>query len=71
MRKVLMLGMALGIMCLSSVVSAEYVRGHYRSNGTYVQGYHRSSANGTKMDNYSTRGNYNPYTGAKGTRSPY
>ena len=26
--------------------------------------------NSTQMDNFSTRGNYNPYTGAYGTRTP-
>jgi hypothetical protein len=26
-------------------------------------------ANNTQLDNYSTRGNYNPYTGSYGTRS--
>lgn len=45
------------------------VRGYTRSNGIYVQPYYRTSPNYTKFDNYSTRGNYNPYTGRYGTRS--
>ena len=45
------------------------VRGHTRSNGTYVQGYTRTSPNSTNWDNYSTRGNSNPYTGSTGTRA--
>lgn len=48
-----------------------HVRGYYRSNGTYVQPHYRSSANGTKSDNWSTRGNVNPYTGTVGTRNVY
>lgn len=42
------------------------VRGYTRSNGTYVQPYSRTSPNSYKFDNYSSRGNYNPYTGKKG-----
>ena len=47
-----------------------YVSGYTRSNGTYVSGHYRSCANGTTSDNWTTRGNYNPYTGQPGTRSP-
>jgi len=48
-----------------------YVNGYYRKDGTYVQGHYRSSQNNTKSDNYSTKGNYNPYTGKNGTVDPY
>ena len=43
-----------------------YVRGHYRSNGTYVDPHYRTSPNSNISDNYSTWGNSNPYTGQKG-----
>jgi hypothetical protein len=45
--------------------------GYYRGNGTYVQGYHATNPNSTKLDNYSTKGNVNPWTGKPGTKSPY
>ena len=48
-----------------------YVKGHYRSNGKYVKPYYRSAPNGNVFDNYSTRGNTNPYTGKRGTVNPY
>ena len=50
-----------------------YVSGYYRSDGRYVQGHYRTCANDSVWDNWSTRGNYNPYTGQPGTRSydPY
>ncbi len=32
-----------------------------------VSGYHRSSPNGIVTDNYSFKGNVNPYTGKVGT----
>lgn len=56
---------------VSSVQAATRVRGYYRSNGTYVNSYYRSNRNSYKIDNYSTRGNYNPYTGKKGYKSWY
>lgn len=49
----------------------QWVNGYARSNGTYVQGYERTSPNNTRLDNYSTQGNTNPYTGQSGTVNPY
>ena len=45
-----------------------YAHGYFRNNGTYVEGYHATNSNGTRNDNYSTRGNINPYTGKRGTK---
>lgn len=45
----------------------ETVRGHYKSNGTYVEPYERTLKNNTTIDNFSFYGNYNPYTGKIGT----
>jgi hypothetical protein len=45
-----------------------YVRGHIRSDGTYVEPHLRSAPNNSQYDNYSTKGNSNPYTGKDGTR---
>jgi len=50
-----------------SIARDVYVRGYYRSNGTYVQPHYRSSPNNTTLDNFSVRGN--PYTGARGSNS--
>jgi len=44
------------------------VSGHTTSHGTYVAPHHATNPNNTQLDNYSTRGNVNPYTGAVGTR---
>jgi len=60
---------AFGMAIAWQVLADQYVHGYYRSNGTYVQPYHRSSPNGTVIDNYSFRGNLNPYTGKFGTNS--
>lgn len=48
------------------------VKGYYKpSTGSYVMPSYRTSPNKTKIDNYSTRGNYNPYTGKTGTKNIY
>lgn len=68
----LILFLAFGLFANAlQVDAATRVRGYYRSNGTYVQPYYRSSPNSSSYDNWSTKGNYNPYTGKKGTRSYY
>ena len=46
------------------------VEGYYRSNGTYVQPHMRSAPNNTTADNWSTKGNVNPFTGKQGTNNP-
>ncbi len=51
-------------------VYAVYVSGYYRSNGTYVNGYERTSPDGDPYNNYSYPGNYNPNTGSITTGNP-
>jgi hypothetical protein len=34
-----------------------------------VQTYKRTASNSTQKDNFSTKGNVNPYTGKKGTKT--
>ncbi len=46
-----------------------FVRGHTRSDGTYVQPHYRSNNDGNFNNNWSTQGNTNPYTGEHGTRT--
>ena len=58
------------LFAAQTMASDHYVTGHMRSNGTYVQGHYQSNPNKTQRDNYGTRGNYNPYTGKRGTKNP-
>ena len=44
------------------------VRAHVTRHGTYVRRHMQTNPNHTKRDNYSTKGNVNPYTGKRGTR---
>lgn len=43
-----------------------FVGGYFRKNGTYVSSYYRTSPNSYKFDNYSSYGNYNPFSGKRG-----
>ena len=47
-----------------------YVKGYFREDGTYVSGHYRTNRNNTNLDNYSTKGNTNPYTGKPGYIEP-
>ena len=58
-----------GSLNVSAFTNSCYVNGYYKSNGTYVQGYYRSCPNDTVTDNYSYRGNTNPFTGSVGTNN--
>lgn len=69
MRKIVAFA-ALVVLASSPAVAQVYVQGHVRSDGTYVQPHWRSSPNSTTSDNWSTKGNVNPYTGEEGTRNP-
>lgn len=54
----------------TSAYAGEYVNGYTRKDGTYVNGYTRSTPDSSYNNNYSVRGNTNPYTGREGTASP-
>ena len=47
------------------------VRGYLKSNGTYVMPHYQTAPNATKLDNWSSKPNVNPYTGQQGTKDPY
>ncbi len=49
--------------------SVRYQGGYTRSNGSYVQGHYKTTPDRTNHNNFSTSGNYNPYTGSTGTRA--
>lgn len=46
------------------------VHGYTKADGTYVGPYMRTAPDTTAANNFSASGNYNPYTGAYGTRNP-
>jgi|GEM_PF-1431725 hypothetical protein len=50
--------------------NVHYTHAYTRKNGTHVKGHWSSNPNSTRNDNFSTRGNVNPYTGEAGTKAP-
>jgi hypothetical protein len=45
--------------------------GYIKSNGTYVEPHYQTAPNNTKLDNFSTEGNVNPFTGKEGRVDPH
>lgn len=45
-----------------------YVSGYFRGDGKYVSGHYRTCPDSSSFNNYSSQGNFNPYTGERGTR---
>lgn len=48
--------------------SSTSVRGHVTKKGTYVTPHKRSTPDKSKSNNWTTKGNTNPYTGKKGSK---
>jgi len=63
--------LALGLVTSASARTVS-VKSYYKpSKATYVMPSYRTSPNKTKLDNYSTKGNYNPYSGKIGTKKAW
>lgn len=45
-------------------------KGYTKKDGTHVAPSHATNPNKSKRDNYSSKGNTNPYTGKQGTKDP-
>jgi hypothetical protein len=72
MKKVILLVIAFTVSIPAiSFAQYQYVHPYVRSDGTFVQGHYRTEPNGTTWDNWSTRGNTNPFTGRQGYVDPY
>ena len=69
-RRVILCLLTLSLLVPALADAATRVRGYYRKNGTYVAPHYRSNPDGNPYNNWSTRGNVNPYTGAIGTKNP-
>lgn len=67
--RVILVGAVVALLAGSALAQGSHaVRGYTRSDGTYVQPHMQTNPNATKNDNWSTRGNVNPYTGQEGTK---
>jgi hypothetical protein len=55
----------------AAVGASTQVDGHVNKDGTYVPPHYRTTPDHSLLNNYSTQGNVNPYTGKEGTVNPY
>lgn len=67
----LLLAVSLASIAFAAQAKDTYVSPHITRDGRLVEGHFKSAPNDTKLDNYSTRGNVNPYTGQAGTKDPW
>lgn len=56
---------------VSNAEALQRVKGYTTKKGTYVAPHLKSSPNKSRFDNFSTKGNINPFTGKKGTVNPF
>jgi len=71
MKKVLIF-LVISLIAISAAMAQgfKHQRGYVRkSTGTYVTGHFKTSSDRTNHNNFSTRGNRNPFTGSKGFRA--
>lgn len=59
---------AFSVLSQTAVWAQVRVSGYYRKNGTYIKPHYRSKPDGIFRNNWSTKGNFNPYTGKSGTK---
>lgn len=62
--------LALGVFSTAFAGTVK-VKGYTKKNGIYVSPSYRTTPNKSKLDNYSTKGNYNPYSGKIGKVKAY
>lgn len=70
-QRILMLLVGVAIAAPAMAQSSHYVRGYTTKNGTYVAPHYQTNPDSSRLNNWSTQGNVNPYTGKVGTIDPY
>jgi uncharacterized protein YxeA len=67
MKSILILVLSV-LLSATAMSQAVHYRAYVTKKGKYVAPHVQSRPDHTKQNNYSTKGNVNPYTGKKGTR---
>lgn len=63
--------MILSFVFINEAHAYTRVKGYTKKNGTYVMPHYKTSPDSTRWNNWSTKGNYNPFSGKKGYTSPF
>ena len=68
----LLIAMVVLLLVISGAAEAKnvYVKGHVTKKGKYIHPHVSTSPDKTRLNNFSTKGNVNPYTGKAGTKNP-
>jgi hypothetical protein len=69
--RLVLIGVLAGVTAVAAFAQPVQRNGYIRKDGTYVAPSYSTRPNGTKLDYYSSQGNYNPYSGKVGTVDPY
>jgi hypothetical protein len=70
MRSLVLSGMIV-VLAGNAFAQTSYHRGYIARNGTVVQPHYQTMPDSSRLNNWSTQGNVNPYTGREGTVNPY
>jgi hypothetical protein len=71
MKTLVLCLVALAVSTPALAQSSHYVRGYVRRDGTYVAGHYQTNPDSSRLNNWSSQGNVNPYTGKVGTVDRY
>lgn len=61
----------LALVATPALAGSHRVKAHFTKSGAFVASSRATNPNRTKLDNYSTKGNTNPWTGKSGTKDPF
>lgn len=62
---------SLMVIAVASEAGSTRVKGYTKKDGTYVQPHMRTTPDSSRLNNWSTQGNTNPYNGKSGTEPLY
>lgn len=69
--KILLVMIASALAATTAAAAGSHSKkGYIKKDGTYVAPSHATNPNKSKADNFSSKGNANPYTGKEGTKDP-
>lgn len=73
MKKIILLlpAVIFALVASTAFAASTSTKGYFKKDGTYVQPHKRTQADSSKFNNWSSKGNANPYTGKKGSVDPF
>lgn len=65
MKKLLISGLIAIFLAWNQAFAISYTRWYFKKSWIYVAPHYKTSPNSLKFDNWSSKWNYNPFTGKK------